>query len=60
MNAGVSEEQIALPTDVDHKQAYIALKIDIEGESYIYPISFDLNGVWTKCVLDKDEIVFCD
>ncbi|MBR1984660.1 MAG: hypothetical protein IKA31_02880 [Clostridia bacterium] len=59
MNAGVSEEQIELPTDVDHKQAYIALKIDREGESYIYPISFDLNGVWTKCVLDKDEIVFC-
>lgn len=57
---GVTQEQVTLPTDVDHNVAYIALKIVVGEESFLYPIKFNLNGVWTKCKLDKDEIVFCD
>lgn len=59
-NEGVIQEQVTLPTDVDHNIAYVALKIVVGEESYFYPIKFDLNGSWTKLVLDKDEIVFCD
>ena len=59
-NEGVIQEQVTLPTDVNHNVAYVALKIVVGEESYFYPIKFDLNGSWTKLVLNKDEIVFCD
>ena len=56
----VVEEDIILPTNVNHNVAYIALEIKVGEETYLYPIKFDLNGVWTKVYLDKNEIVFCD
>ena len=57
---GATEDSVVLPTDINHNVVYIALKVDVEGNSYYYPIQFDLNGVWTKVYLDKNEIVFCD
>ena len=57
---GATQEQVDLPTDVNFNVPYVALQVKIGEEIFLYPIQFDLNGVWTKCYLDKDEIVFCD
>lgn len=57
---GVNKEQVSLPTGVEHDVPYVGLEVIVGEESYLYPIKFNLNGVWTKVDLDKDEIVFCD
>ena len=59
-NQDVTQEQVSLPTDVNHNVPYVGLEVKVGEQSYLYPIQFDLNGVWTKVYLDKDEIVFCD
>ena len=59
LNDGVSKEQLNLPTNLNHDVPYIALQVVVGDDIYIYPIKFNLNGVWTKPNLDKNEIVFC-
>ena len=59
-NQDVTQEQVSLPTDVNHNVPYVGLEVKVGEQSCLYPIQFDLNGVWTKVFLDKDEIVFCD
>ena len=58
-NQDVTQEQVSLPTDVNHNVPYVGLEVKVGEQRYLYPIQFDLNGVWTKVYLDKDEIVFC-
>lgn len=58
-NQDVTQEQVSLPTDVNHNVPYVGLEVKVGEQTFLYPIQFDLNGVWTKVCLDKDEIVFC-
>ena len=55
---GVTEDQVKLPTDVNHNVPYIAIKVVIGETEYLYPIKYDLNGGWTKVVLEPSEIIF--